>query len=172
MEATIGLVDWTLGLHNRKTKELSSIQGMITSKSYVGDSVCSQRLPRQILVHLMAYFGLTVGTMALLESGHNPDLKDTYTRTPLSYAAENGHDAVVKMLLAKGVDPNSKDKYGQTPLSYAAEWGRTAVVKLLLENNRVDPDSKDKYGQTPLSWALLNGRVAVVKLLRRYSATG
>ena len=63
----------------------------------------------------------------------DPDSKDTkYGQTPLSWAAENGHEAVVKLLLARdGVDPESKDNSGRTPLSWAAEKGHEAVVKLL-----------------------------------------
>jgi ankyrin repeat protein len=38
----------------------------------------------------------------------------------LLYAAENGHEAVVKLLLENGADVDSEDNKGQTPLSYAA----------------------------------------------------
>jgi ankyrin repeat protein len=64
----------------------------------------------------------------LLETGKvDVDSKDNnYGRTPLSWAAENGHEAVVKLLLETGkVDVDSKDNYGRTPLSWAAEeWAR------------------------------------------------
>jgi ankyrin repeat protein len=58
---------------------------------------------------------------------------NTYSgRTPLSWAAENGHAAVVKLLMETGrVDLESKDTSGLTPLSWAAQYGHAAVVKLL-----------------------------------------
>jgi ankyrin repeat domain-containing protein 50 len=69
----------------------------------------------------------------LISTARNPDSKDPgYGRTPLSWVAGNGHEAVVKLLLATGkVDADSKDTDGQTPLSWAAGDGHEAVVKLL-----------------------------------------
>ncbi|KAF4625123.1 hypothetical protein G7Y89_g13046 [Cudoniella acicularis] len=111
-------------------------------------------------------------------------LKNRYGLTPLSWAARNGYDAVVKLLLAKdSVDPDLKDsQYGQTPLSWAAEGGHDAIVKLLLEIRRpregheaivkllletrkVKVDLKDWYDRTPLSWAAKGGHEDIVKLL-------
>jgi ankyrin repeat protein len=70
----------------------------------------------------------------LLEKGAKLETKDTdYGRTPLLWAAENGHVVVVKLLLEKGAKLETKAKYGQTPLLWAAKNSHTAVVKLLLE---------------------------------------
>ena len=52
-------------------------------------------------------------------------------RTALSWAARNGHEAVVRLLLEKVVSVDSKDGYGRTALSWAAEKGHKAVVTLL-----------------------------------------
>ncbi|KAF3318690.1 hypothetical protein TWF173_006705 [Orbilia oligospora] len=92
-------------------------------------------------------------------------------RTPLSYAAENGHIDVVKFLLDREeVDSDSVAfSTGQTPLSYAANNGHQRVVELLLATGRVNPDSRATYshlaGRTPLSFASEKGYEAVVKCL-------
>jgi ankyrin repeat protein len=73
----------------------------------------------------------------LLEKGAELESKDNNGRTPLSYAAGKGREAVVKLLLEKGAELESMDKYCRLPLSYAAEQGHKAVVNLLLATNRV-----------------------------------
>ncbi|KAI9777778.1 MAG: hypothetical protein M1839_008573 [Geoglossum umbratile] len=152
--------DLILNLLKSGAKISATSQAMMASRSY-----SSYRAPRQMTgVHVAAYFGLVETIMGLLKKEHNPDLRDSYGRTPLSYAAENGHEAVVKLLLEKGADLESKGEYGRTPLSWAAENGHEAVVKLLLEKG-ADLESKGEYGRTPLSWAASNGHEAVVKLL-------
>jgi ankyrin repeat protein len=150
-----------------KSKVSSSSQAMMAFRLSSDDSGYSQRVPRQMAgVHLAAYFGLKEIIIALLRNGHDPNVKDTYGRTPLSWAAWNGQEAVAKLLLAKDcVDPDAKDIYGRTPLSWAVENGHKEVVKLLLAMDGVDPDSKGRYGQTPLSWAAEQGQEAVVELL-------
>jgi ankyrin repeat protein len=57
-------------------------------------------------------------------------------------AAENGHEAVVKLLLEKGAELESKDKNsGRTPLLWAAWNGHDAVVKLF-----------EKSAKNPVKW--------------------
>ena len=94
-------------------------------------------------------------------------VRDKCGQTLLSYAAQNGHEAVVKLLLdISEVDADTKDNSRRTPLLYAAQNGNEAVVKLLLDTGKVDANAKGDYsGRTPLSYAAENGHEAVIKLL-------
>ncbi|KAF7507547.1 hypothetical protein GJ744_010338 [Endocarpon pusillum] len=95
-------------------------------KTKVGDGIT---LPRA----RPAEKGNANAVKTLLERGADAGWKDINGRTPLSWAAENGHEAVVKLLLdTSKVDADSKDsKYGRTPQSWAMKNGHEAVVKLL-----------------------------------------
>ncbi|XTI93556.1 hypothetical protein V2W45_1432693 [Cenococcum geophilum] len=107
--------------------------------------------------------GMWVEHVALLEG----DIKE---KTLLSYAAERGHEAVVKLLLdTKKVDIDSKDKDGLTPLSWAANDGHESVVKLLLKDG-AELETEGKNGRTPLSLAAENGHETVVQLLLDHGA--
>ena len=65
--------------------------------------------------------------------------KDKDDRTPLSWAAQNGHGTVVKLLLVKdGVDLNCEDKDGLTPLAHALHKGYHTLAELLVAKDGVD----------------------------------
>jgi len=54
-----------------------------------------------------------------------------YGLTPLLGAAENGHEAVARLLLENGADFEAKDEFGTTPLRWAEQNEHGAVVRLL-----------------------------------------
>jgi len=113
--------------------------------------------------------GLLLNT--LLDIGEvEADSKYNEGRTPLSYAAERGHEAVVKLLVEAQAEVDTKDNSGRTPLSYAAERGHGAVVKLLLGSDKVEADLKDN-GRTPVSRITVNGHNAVVRSLMNMCTT-
>ena len=95
-------------------------------------------------LHLVGYFGVANAAETLLRRKHNPDQMNSLRETPLSLAAWNGHEAVVKLLLATDkVDVDSKDCKSQTPLLSAAQKGHEVVVKLLLPTQRNIDDRRD-----------------------------
>jgi hypothetical protein len=120
----------------------ASIQAlMVVKRWWPKRTGYSHRVPKQMIgLHLAAYFGVDTAVQVL--SNNSPDLKNSYGRTPLSLAAESGHEGVVQLLLESGkVDADSKDTYSRTPLSYAAADGHEGVVQLLLESDKVNADS-------------------------------
>ena len=146
-------------------KVSASTQVLFTSESSWRGSGYSQDVPRGAIgVHLAAYFGLPEIMMALLENRDHLNIKDEWGRTPLSWAAEQGHEAIVKLLVEMGAELESRDDSGRRPLSWAAGEGHEAVVKLLLDKG-AELEFKDEFSRTPLSQAAAQGHEAVVKLL-------
>ncbi|KFZ25020.1 hypothetical protein V502_00512 [Pseudogymnoascus sp. VKM F-4520 (FW-2644)] len=135
----------------------------------------SQIIPIEVTgIHLAAVFGMAYLLQELTHGDGSEncmyiDARDSYGRTPLSWAAESGHEAVVRLFVERDdVEADSKDEEGQTPLWLAAESGHKAVVRLLVERDDVEADSKDEGGQTPLSRGAWGGHEAVVTLLGLY----
>jgi Ankyrin repeats (3 copies) len=106
-------------------------------------------------VHVSALFGLDEILEHQLKEECGADTKDISGRTALSYASQEGHQAVMKVLLRRNdVDVNSKDGDDRTPLSIAAMNGQACAVKLLLACDDIDADWKDVNGRTPLAYAV------------------
>lgn len=147
-----------------KPKVQAAAQALMVAERNDEDSGYSQRVPSQMSgLHLAAYFGIETAARLLLEH-NNPEAKDSWGQTPLTFAAENGHKAITQLLLSKGADIEVKCKNGRTPLSHAAEGGHEAVVQLLL-NEGADIETKDGENRRPLSYAVESDRNAVIRLL-------
>jgi ankyrin repeat protein len=59
------------------------------------------------------------------------EARDCRGRTPLHWAADNGHLPVVQYLCEQGVDKEVRDEDGRTPLDRAVDLGQKAVVEFL-----------------------------------------
>jgi Ankyrin repeats (3 copies) len=105
--------------------------------------------------HVSALFGLDEILEHQLKEECGTDMKDINGRTALSYASQEGHPAVMKVLLRRNdVDINSKDRTDRAPLSIATLSRQACAVKLLLACDDIDADWKDWEGRTPLSYAV------------------
>ena len=87
-----------------------------------------------------------------------------YNQSPLSHAAENGHERVVQILLDKGADPNLADKSGRTALLWAVLNDHRAVAEQLLARG-ADVQGRDHDQWTALSFAVRNGSTPMANLL-------
>jgi hypothetical protein len=122
-------------------------------------------------VHLAAFFGLSQAIKALLDNGCDPNVKDIRGRTPLSWAAGNGHEGATKLLLStEGVNPDSRDHLDWTPITWATENGHEGVMALLLEKIGIDLEPKDNSNRTPMSRT--RSRAVVKLLLKEYRDNG
>ena len=92
-------------------------------------------------------------------------------QVPLSWAAREGHEEMVKMLVSTTMgdaddDVDTKDLDGRTPLWWAAEGGHHAVVALLVATGKVDIDVRaGGHGCSPLLRAAMHGHGTTVELL-------
>ncbi|KAH6987716.1 hypothetical protein BKA56DRAFT_669332 [Ilyonectria sp. MPI-CAGE-AT-0026] len=116
-------------------------------------------------LHYASVFGLDEAVTMLLDRRHHVDVEDGNGRTPLSFAAENGHIATMKLLLGRGAKVDSMAsgvENGRTPLSFAAEGAQEDSVKLLLEQG-ANPNSQEYV--VPRGWERVkseDGRVYYV----------
>jgi len=117
----------------------------------------------------------------LLEKGAQPDIKDKYGRTALSWAIERGDPVIIQLLLSqtaevdyfytlRGVSesncnwmdlPLLLQDEDRTPLSRASEKGDERALE-----KGAQPGIADTQGQTALSYAMRNGHGGCVNLLK------
>ena len=118
-------------------------------------------------LHCASFFGIFEIVAALIETGcYNLNRGDFRGYTPLAWAAEKGHEEVVKLLLGREeVDPDIPEEHGRTPFMFAALRGHERVAKILLGRDEVNPGEPDVSNQTPLLVAARGGHEEVVKML-------
>ncbi|KAK7422902.1 hypothetical protein QQZ08_009351 [Neonectria magnoliae] len=89
-----------------------------------------------------------------------------YGHTSLSWAAQIGNEAAVKLFLnTHEVHADKPDGNGRTPLFWATEKGHLVMVKMLVGRRDVNIALEDTYGLTALQLAVLNHHEDVENLL-------
>jgi len=126
-----------------------------------------------------------------LNDGTEVNAKGGTGRTPLHWAAIEGHKEIAELLIAGGADVNAKTNDGKTPLDEAINpfYNKTEIANLLHKHGGkhgtihsaagggdieavkkflatgADVNVKDKRGFTPLHWASISGHKEAVELL-------
>ena len=77
------------------------------------------------------YKGFAVAAGLLLDYGANPNIADANGTSPLIYAAQFNHTAIVQLLVDHKVDRTYQDPRGLTARDYADKLGYTDVVDIL-----------------------------------------
>ena len=95
---------------------------------------------------------------------------DSHGMTALMWAAQGGHEAVVRLLLEKGAHIGIKNSAGETAMSIAVEFRHEATVQRLLLEKGVNINAKNTYGDTALMKAVGWQHEAIVQLLLEQGA--
>ena len=98
---------------------------------------------------------------ALLDSVNVRNCRDG-GKTPISWAALNGHVECVRALMDGGADVN-KGGGGGTPIFYAARRGHVECVRALMDGGA--DVNEGLCNITPISWAAWDGHVDCVRAL-------
>ncbi len=117
-----------------------------------------------------AKIGMLEWLKRLVDGGGDVNQRDGYLkRTPLMWAAGNGHTDCVEYLIQNGAKLDLKDEDGWTALHYAALGGHLEVMKKLVEGGQ-DVNEGDFRGRTPLMLAARRGRTDCVEYLLQNGA--
>ncbi|KAI3530432.1 pfs domain-containing protein [Colletotrichum filicis] len=115
--------------------------------------------------------GMTSRVQAFLDQSENRTVElekkqEIHMRTPLSWAAGEGHIDTVKYLANEGADPNTWARGLETPLEFACQAGQLEMVKCLLSvGSKADFRHPGKY-PTAAICAERSGNQQLVEFLK------
>jgi ankyrin repeat protein len=121
----------------------------------LGHAVSSMAQPEDELEDDLVCSYAKTGNIDLLRKAAEQDdslndkVNDETGMTPLFFAVDRGHEAVVNFLLDKGAKINRQDLIGQTCLHVAAASGREILYNILVERGG-DESVVDEDGLKPL----------------------
>lgn len=112
-------------------------------------------------LHVVSYLGLEYFVKIALSGdgllSNMVNTCDSLNRTPLHWAAINGHSGIVSILVDSGAKTAAMDSSGLTPLELALERGNSDAVLLLMKGCEL----QDHW----LEMAVIGGHPAAVQLL-------
>ena len=150
-----------------RAKELNATDGRAGIVQYLceigGDKYIRNRC--RTFVPRMFPFKSSACVPYLVEHNGIEKAKATNTGyTPLHWASNNGHFAVVEYLVQQGADIHRLANCGSLAIHRAAAMGHLNVVKLLVEAG-ADYNKLNNNGWSPLYEAAHNGHLEVVQYL-------
>ncbi len=104
----------------------------------------------------------------LLARGADVNFRDNIGKTPLIYAAMNGHVDAVKMLIKAGAKINLANK-GMTAMTWAAQYGHAGVIECLIDEG-ASVNRRDRNGRTALMHAAYYAKASVIEALLNHGA--
>lgn len=99
------------------------------------------------------------------------DSKDRDGKTPLHWAAQQGHAQMVRQLLASRADAHAADDHGSRPSHAAAFAGHSEALRELMKDHATTATAQSSQGAEPLHLAATAGHTKVAKLLLWHRAT-
>lgn len=138
--------------------------------AYIANGGCVTDTDKQkmTMLHHAAFAGnveiLNLILSVMSKQNIDLDAQDAGTWTPLHFAADRGHSAVVEILLNEGANANAKDDMKRTPLHLAAGAGHASVAQLLLAHG-ANRNAKSASGWDAKRYAEENHHDSVVAIL-------
>ncbi|MDY3195903.1 MAG: ankyrin repeat domain-containing protein [Paracholeplasma sp.] len=120
------------------------------------------------LLHVASGYGLSNITEYLLESMHNPHLKNERLETPLFHAIKSGSIETISLLLNHGAYVNLKNRFGES-ISDIASQSDSIGVKELIETHLQGSLYQKNIKKYPLRYAVIKEDM---DLLRTYLYQG
>lgn len=105
-----------------------------------------------------------VAELLLGRRGTNVNARDEDQYTALHCSAQNGDEAITRLLLDRGAGINEPDAQGRTPAQVACQHGQENVVRVLLSRG-ADVHVRGRDDWTALHLAAWQGHLGIVKLL-------
>ena len=129
-----------------------------------------QLTPEEQALFESAHLGALDQVKRLVSEGTAVDAMDPDHRTPMMFAAFNGHTAVVGFFVEMGAEVDNRDINGRTALMYASSGPFEETVKLLLTKGAQVNVQGTLEGFTALMTAAAEGQTEIVRRLLDHGA--
>lgn len=146
--------------------DLEAVRGFLDDRPGRANQFLSQDRPWGLEMWMPLHFVASGGSPGhaavvseLLGRGIRPECRTRFAtpmharRTPLHFAAEAGHLAVIELLLAAGADADVLDARNDRPVHLAARHGHAAAVRRLVEAG-ADLEARNANARTALHEAI------------------